>query len=265
MTPRALHINPRDAASRKLAVSALAASLLLGSPALAEGAPVRPGSTSTAASPLTQGIAEMSAMPGGEWRVVRREGQEASAAGPLYFVSGNGRWVVRGEVYDLWAGRALASFEDVRASTKTVAFDGLARVWPDLAPVEVGRGPAELVMFSDPNCPYCRALLGELEKRGSRVAVKVLEIPLLGGRSGEDVRRVHCAGDAGAAREAVLGRGFRDALAQGSSCDLGALQRRLVTAQMLGVRAVPFLIDARDGRFVEGMPEDLDAWLEAGS
>jgi thiol:disulfide interchange protein DsbC len=229
--------------------AALGLALLLAAPVAADPARA-PG------SPLARGIAEMASMPGGPWRAVRVEGSDA-----LYFISGNGRWVVKGEAYDLWAGAALPDFEAVRASTRTVAFAGLGDLWPGLAPVTFGTGETDIIVFADPRCPHCEALIRDLQPFADRYRILVLQIPLLGEESGRIVRAVHCAADRDAARAAVLAGPRAAPLAPAASCDLGPLQRRLVTAELIGVRGVPFMVHGRTGRFVEGRPDDLAAWL----
>jgi hypothetical protein len=97
------------------------------------------------------------------------------------------------------------------------------------------------------------------------VRVRVVEVPILGQASNPLVVEAFCAADPAAGSDAVFGVGPRDGLAQIADCPRDILGRRLVVAQLLGLRAVPFLIDARDGRFSEGRPDDLAAWLEAGS
>lgn len=244
-------------ASHRMVRRALAATLLACaawlSPAHADPAPA-PG------SPLDGGIAEMAVIPGGEWRAVRVTGDDA-----LYFISGNGRWVVKGRAYDLWAGQDLADFEAVRASTRTVALQGLGRIWDDLAPIVFGQGETGIIVFVDPACPHCEALIHDLRRHEAAYRFLVLQIPLMGPDSGRAVQALHCAEDEDAARAALLAgeRGRR--LRQKPSCDLAPLQRRLVTAQLIGLRGVPFMVHAGDGRFVEGRPDDLGRWLSGGS
>ena len=45
------------------------------------------------------------------------------------------------------------------------------------------------------------------------------------------------------------------------TCGQASAQRALVTAQLLGIAGVPYLI-APDGRLQQGVPADLEAWLE---
>ncbi|MEO1470654.1 MAG: DsbC family protein, partial [Pseudomonadota bacterium] len=65
-----------------------------------------------------------------------------------------------------------------------------------------------------------------------------------------------------AAVEAVLGHREEATLAQKPDCALEPLHRRLVTAQLIGMRGVPFMIRESDGSFVEGVPRDLPGWVE---
>lgn len=207
-------------------------------------------------SPLSGGIAEMAIIPGGEWRAVRVTGST-----DLYFISGNGRWVVKGRAHDLWAGRDLADFEAVRASTRTVALQGLARLWDDLEPITFGRGETEIVVFADPACLHCEALIHDLRRFEAGYRFLVLQIPLMGPESGRTVQALHCAEDEDVARTALLAGERGLGLAQRPGCDLAPLQRRLVTAQLIGLRGVPFMVHTGDGRFVEGRPDDLGRWL----
>jgi thiol:disulfide interchange protein DsbC len=251
MTPRAL---PHTVAARTLTTSALAASLAI----LSCAAAAQDHAAPLSAAPLAGGIQEMVAMPGGAWRAARvGEGD----AGAVYFVSGNGRWVIKGEAYDLWAGERLRDFEAVRAATRSIRFDGLGAIWDDLDPVAFGRGDRDVVVFSDPNCPACRDLLNRLQAFEADWRVVVLQIPLLGDASGRRIREVHCAADRDAARAAVR-EGSRSALAPRPDCDAAPILRRIATAQMIGLQGVPFMVHD-DGRFIEGAPVDLAGWLEA--
>lgn len=253
--PRASHHHlTSDAVSHRSSGLALAAALVLAASAAVADPAQAPG------SPLRGGIAEMIELPGGSWRAVRASGGEA-----LYFMSGNGRWVVRGRAYDLWAGKELPDFEAVRTSTRTVAFSGLGDLWAELDPIAFGRGETEIIVFADPLCPHCEALIRRLQALAADYRVLVLQIPLLGAESGRIVQALHCAADREAARAALLAGDPGLGLQRRDTCDLGPLQRRLVTAQLIGVRGVPFMIHGKTGRFIEGAPEDLARWLREGA
>ncbi|MEO0622231.1 MAG: DsbC family protein [Pseudomonadota bacterium] len=220
-------------------------------PALADP-PARPG------SPLASGIDAMVKIPGGSWQAVR-------AGGETYWMSGNGRWVVKGQAYDLWAGTPLHDFADIRTAVETVKLGGFDGLMADLEPMRFGSGAIEVAVFVDPACPHCHELLGRLARIEDQVSVAVLQIPAFGEASGRQVRAMHCAEDPDAAREALFGQRPALSLVQRPDCAIEALHRRLVTAQMIGLRGVPFMVRLDSGRFVEGVPRDLTAWLEDAS
>jgi thiol:disulfide interchange protein DsbC len=256
MTPRAIcSQNPWIAPRKRL--PALAASLiLLAGLAAAQTGPVTrlPGD-----SPI-QRIADSVALPGG-WLAVRREG-----SGDLLLISGDGRYVVQpARMVDAQSGRALDDYPAVAASVRDPVLQRLDGVWDDLRPADRGEGDRDVIVFSDPRCPYCKALIAELAGYRDTVRVRVVEAPILGRESNPLVVEAFCAADAAEGSDAVFGVGPRRGLAQRPDCPRDILGRRLVVAQLLGLRAVPFIVDARDGRFSEGRPSDLAAWLEAGS
>lgn len=209
-------------------------------------------------SPLAGGIDAMVKIPGGSWQAVR-------AGGETYWMSGNGRWVVKGQAYDLWAGTPLDDFADIRTAVETVKLGGFDGLMADLEPIRFGSGEIEIAVFIDPACPHCHDLLGRLALIDDQVSVAVLPIPAFGEASGRQVRAMHCAEDAEAARDALFGKRPALDLAQRPDCAIEALHRRLVTAQMIGLRGVPYMVHLDSGRFVEGVPRDLAAWLESAS
>lgn len=220
--------------------------------------PARADPAARPGSPLGGGIDAMVKIPGGSWQAVR-------AGGQTYWMSGNGRWIVKGQAYDLWAGAPLEDFSDIRTAVETVKLGGFDGLMADLEPMRFGTGPIKVAVFVDPACPHCHELLGRLALIEDQVSVAVLPIPAFGEASGRQVRAMHCAADAEAARDALFGKRLALGLAQRPDCPIDALHRRLVTAQMIGLRGVPFMVRLDSGRFVEGVPRDLAAWLESAS
>ena len=106
-----------------------------------------------------------------------------------------------------------------------------------------GDGSRLLAVFSDPRCPYCKALDEELAKLDN-VTVYTFLLPWLGPES----RPV---------AEAL----WADAVPDRAN-DTTVLDRNLKLASQLGLRGTPMLI-ASDGRVSEGArsAEALDAWL----
>ncbi|CAH2605796.1 Thiol:disulfide interchange protein (plasmid) [Rhodovastum atsumiense] len=180
----------------------------------------------------------------------------------VYFVSGNGRYVLRGTIHDLWQGRELQTLPEIKAAAETVNFGALAQMVPEFEPFRIGTGQRQVIVFVDPFCPYCERVLRDVAAlaQGGTHQFVVMPIALLGPESMRVVRNLHCAQDRDAALKALLTHSFQTPLAENSGCEVAALQKRLIFARLLQIRAVPFLI-RDDGVRQEGLPGNLAAWL----
>ncbi len=118
----------------------------------------------------------------------------------------------------------------------------------------------ELVVFSDPDCPYCamlerRLVAGELS--GWRIGVVLIRST---GGTGEVAARILCSADPG--------RAYRSYLLEGrepDSCEGGDAAAHEEVAARLGVTATPtFMVPS--GALVAGLPEasELRDWAERG-
>ena len=88
-------------------------------------------------------------LPGATFSAVKVTGRQ-----DLYFVSGDGRILIKGTAYDLWSGQTLSTIEDVAAATTRINLDGFAAIWPQLDPITLGQGPNTVVAFVAPGCPH---------------------------------------------------------------------------------------------------------------
>ena len=118
----------------------------------------------------------------------------------------------------------------------------------------------ELVIFSDPNCPYCAALEHRLSTNElPNYTVRIVLVPLLAG-SAATATRILCAPEPGVA--------YRSYLLQGSPlpapCDNAAAAEHFALARAAGITATPSLL-APSGALYAGLPgpEDLKAWADA--
>lgn len=211
--------------------------------------------------PEAQALREIEAtrqLPAGSFSAVKVKGRQG-----LYFLSSDGRILIKGSAYDLWSGRSLATLADVERAATRIDLKGFAAIWPDLDPLTLGEGPATVVAFVSPGCPLCRSLIEQAQALTDRYRFLLLPIPA-GGDSAALVRGLACAQDRKAAEAAYLRHSFTAATAQKPVCDLEPVQRRVITAQLLGIKAVPWIVRP-DGALSEGMPPDLAAWLAAGA
>ena len=234
--------------------------LLLLTAATAHAAP------STPLAPLQRGpeaqalrqIEATRPLPGASFSAVKVTGRQ-----DLYFLSGDGRILIKGTAYDLWSGQTLSTIEDVAEATTRINLDGFAAIWPQLDPIKLGQGPNTVVAFVAPGCPHCQSLIEQARALGERYRFLLLPIPA-GGQGGAIIRALACAADKPAATTAFLRHESLAGIAQAPGCNVEAAQRRLITAQLLGVKAVPWIVRS-DGTLSSGMPPDLAAWLAAGS
>jgi len=180
--------------------------------------------------------------------------------GRLLFMSDNGRFVIDGTLYDLWAQQPLTSLTSIRTAGDRLDLRRLGLALDDLNPLTLGNGAAEVLIFVDPRCPHCHALLKQAGHLKDRYTFRILPVAVLGPESEQQVRQLGCAREPAAALQALTSGRFTD-LPQQPDCDLAPLQRTLVTAQLLGVQGVPFIV-APDGRISRGRPQNLREWLE---
>lgn len=180
--------------------------------------------------------------------------------GRIVFMSDSGRFVIDGTLYDAWSKKALTSLDEIRVAGNTLDLSRLGLNMDDLNPLILGEGDKKVVVFVDPRCPHCHELLKQALPLTKEYTFQLLPVPVLGPDSERQVRQLGCAEDRQAALDALVS-GRADGLAQSESCDLEPMQRTLVTAQILGIQGVPFIV-ANDGRISRGRPYDLGAWLE---
>ncbi len=180
--------------------------------------------------------------------------------GRIVFMSDSGRFVIDGTLYDAWSKKPLTSLEEIREAGNTLDLGRLGLKMDDLNPLTLGEGKKKVVVFVDPRCPHCHELLKQALPLTKEYTFQILPVPVLGPDSERQVRQLGCARDKKAATDALL-NGRIGNLEQDDACNLEPMQRTLVTAQILGIQGVPFIV-ANDGRISRGRPYDLSAWLE---
>ncbi|WP_448205433.1 DsbC family protein [Azospirillum sp. sgz302134] len=189
---------------------------------------------------------------------------ESSDLPGLAFLVGNGRFVIVGRVFDTWGMKEIKSLAEVRALGDRLDLSALKLDFQALGPLRVGTGPQTVRVFVDPKCPYCHRLMEQMAALSDAYTFELLVIPVLGEQSKTLTREISCATNReNAIAELVSGK-FTTSLEQAEPCDLVPIQKRLVTAQILGVSGVPMTI-APDGRVLRGYRPDLGAWLDSRS
>lgn len=183
----------------------------------------------------------------------------------LAFVSDNGRFVFRGSLYDTWSQKEITTLAEAERASNYIDLAKLRFRVDDLAPFTFGTGSKEVVMFTDPLCPSCHQLVQDL-KQVKGYTFKILELSAMGPDSGKIVRSLHCAKDKSEALAVALGETKPRVVDQvGDDCDTSAIGKRIISAQMFGVKGVPFMI-RNDGLVRHGYEKgSLEPWLAGAS
>lgn len=116
-----------------------------------------------------------------------------------------------------------------------------------------------LVIFSDPDCPYCKRLEQELPKLNN-VTIYTFLFPLEGlhPESAKTARAIWCASDKSAAwRDYML----NNKLPTEQTCE-NPIERNIQLGQKLNINGTPTLI-AADGRIMPdaGSADQIEKWL----
>jgi len=204
----------------------------------------------------TAGIEEMVPLAVGDFKAVVSKGE-------LVYVSGNGRYVFKGKIFDAFARKKLETIDDVRYSTTHLDLKGMGIKTEDLGRLSIGTGKERVTVFVDPRCPYCKQMLQAVEQSPDlrkRYTFDLIAIPMLGKESEKIVRKLGCAKDRKAAAQALIHQQYDKPLEPVAKCDLKPLQKAMVAAQILGVTGVPYAFGA-DGKIQRGMPKDMQTWL----
>lgn len=179
------------------------------------------------------------------------------------YVSADGRYLMRGEIYDVETSRNLT--ENVRASTRT---DMLASVDPDtilvFSPPD-GEVRHTVTIFTDIDCGYCRQFHREIDQVNALgIAVHYLFYPRTGPdtESWDKADKVWCADDRNTA--------FTDATVGGvvpeETCSDTPVTAHFDLGIEVGVRGTPSIFSA-SGELLGGYlpPDQLLAVLDESS
>jgi thiol:disulfide interchange protein DsbC len=182
------------------------------------------------------------------------------ADGEIMFVSENGRFVLKGQLFDVWYKDTIDTIPQMVDVTTRIRFDRMGANIDEYNTLTIGHGAKQVVVFVDPLCAICHKLMKDAEKLGRDYTFKFVVVPALGDKSNELSRRVFCAENRADALPAFMSNTL-ETLPQQASCDTGRYDLTLMFAHLLDIQAVPFVV-APDGRFNYGRPAELKKWLE---
>lgn len=171
------------------------------------------------------------------------------------YTDATGRYFVFGHLYDMKTQRDLTA----ERMEKQQRIDFSQLPLGDAIKTVRGKGERVLVVFSDPDCPYCKRLEAELDKLDN-VTLYIFPYPLEGlhPEAVDKAVAVWCAPDRARAWADLMKTGKVPAK---RDCE-NPIQRNIQLAQRLGINGTPTMVSA-DGRMLPGAaPGDrIEQWL----
>lgn len=175
---------------------------------------------------------------------------EVVSGASVFYMTGDGQYLLRGELVDLADNRNLTAERRqqlIHRRVESVGEDSMLVYEPK-------QGPAQhsITVFTDTSCPYCQRLhVGLLELLEQYpVKVRYLMFPRAGlqARSADTLRNVWCAADPQQAMTAA--KAGRKVEQREASCET-PIREHFQVAQEIGVRGTPYLL-VDDGPIVPG-------------
>lgn len=208
--------------------------------------------------PLIRTIDAIQAVPGNGFQMVE-------SAGRVFFVTQNGRYVIKGDMYDMWSGGArVTSVANLKTSSSRIDLDQIGVKMEDLFSMSYGSGPKDVTVFVSPGCPYCKQTMQEMTTGdlAEKYTFNIVPIPLLGTNSQISVKKLVAAANSNPNEtlNALMTDDY-SALNKTEGGNIEGVKRAMVTAKIIGINEVPVLL-SEDGHVQKGAPKSLASWLE---
>ncbi len=183
----------------------------------------------------------------------------------IAYVSQNGRFVMRGVIFDTWTGNTIQTMDELRDSKKSMNLSELGLKDEDVDPMFFGTGPKKVTMFVDPLCPFCGQVYDQIigdPSYAKEYTFTIYTVPFLGDESAQAVNALSCWKNRDEAVNALLTKDRRWMIAHPADdkCNKQPIVQRTILSQMLGVTGVPYIIGA-EGGVARGLPADLKTFL----
>ena len=164
------------------------------------------------------------------------------------YVDASGKYFLFGHLFDMQTQKDLTADKVPQAEAKAKAVDYSELPFADAVVTKRGDGNRELVVFSDPDCPYCKTLEKTLEQLDN-VTIYTFLMPLaqLHPQAAAKAMGVWCASDRAEAWGDLMLRGKE---APAGQCD-NPFAKIAALAESLGIRGTPTII-FRDGTILPG-------------
>ncbi len=185
--------------------------------------------------------------------------------GQVFFISKNARYVIKGDMYDMWSGgERVPNIAALNATASKIDLDKIGVKIEDLFSLAYGNGPEKVTLFVSPGCPHCTKTMQDLTvgDLSTKYTFNIIPLPFMGKQSQVAVKKLVAAYESNpsGALSALMSDNF-SALQETEGGDLEGVKRAMVTAKILGINQVPVLLSS-SGEMSVGSPENLSKWLE---
>lgn len=179
--------------------------------------------------------------------------------GEQVFISENGRFIIKGDLYDVWQKKRITNFAEMQKLATHIDLKKIGLDVGALNTVSMGTGAKEVVVFVSPLCPHCKTLIQAAKNLTAEYRFQLVFF------SGDEavqktIKNIAGASSAEIALDAVI-KSKTAALPEVAHCDPKRNAMTVLMAQLMAIDKVPFVI-APDGRLHKGLPQNLSAWLE---
>ena len=189
--------------------------------------------------------------------------------GTIMFIFDNGRFMLTGDMLDIWNRKHLKTIEDIEDAVTHIDLRRMGFQLDKTNHITVGEGKSRATIFVDARCPWCHKLLkivADDPELFKQYTFDIVVLTVLGEESRRVGEKFACAKASPMEKFNALVKGPRAirALPQDEACNPRDLMRSTDLQQRaMQLISVPFII-APDKRFSKGMPENLRNFLDAG-
>jgi thiol:disulfide interchange protein DsbC len=176
---------------------------------------------------------------------------EVSIGPTILYMTGDGKFAVRGDIFDLESKRNVT--DQRRMQARVESFKGLGEGSPIRFAATGGKAQHEIYVFTDIDCGYCRKMHKEISQlNAAGIAVNYLAFPRTGldSESYDKAVAVWCAPD----RQAALTNAKTGKKIQNAKCD-NPVAKHFRLGEAMAVQGTPAVYSA-DG-------EDLGGYIPA--
>lgn len=181
-----------------------------------------------------------------------------SGGAMIYYVDSAATVIIEGRMIDARSGADLTEARERRLNA--VKWDTLPLQWA--ITTTRGNGRRKIAVLSDPNCPYCKRLEGDLAKLDD-ITVNVLPYPVLGPESERLAKAVWCSANRAKAWDDLM---FRRVMPAGRADCETPVEKLQAYGRSIGANATPTWFVETGERFSGALPlEEVRRLLDAAS